>query len=238
MAPEQQSAFGRRLESTTDRYLSQLADCIGVLPTLLDRYERGSGFGSSVGRIQGLESDCDATKRELGEIVTTADTGSVGLRMTWVRLHADRMLELYARLDEIANAVEQFAEELSAIAPPRRSEPLSGLAEMAQFAVAAMAELREVVSGFLRALCRPDYQASITGSVSAIRTIEGSADAVRNDVIEAAFEGDGEGAIVYRQLAVLLDETLDAMEDVTDQLHLMTGVEDHFEIEVYPPAEQ
>lgn len=238
MAPDDTSAFGRHLESLTERYLDQLDGCIGALPTLLERYERGAEFRSTVGRIQGLESDCDATKREIGELVTAVDAESVGLRMTWVHLHADRVLELYARLDEVANAAEQFAEELAAIAPPRRAEPLSGLTEMAGFAASAMAELREVVVEFVRTLCRPAYEASITGSVTAIRALEGSADAVRNDVIGAAFDGDGDGAVVYRQLAVLLDATLDAMEDVTDQMHLMTGTEEWFEIELYPRTDR
>ncbi|MFO7927891.1 MAG: DUF47 domain-containing protein [Halobacteriota archaeon] len=227
--------FGERLESATDRYLDRLEDCVATLPTLVEEYTMGAEYQPTVERIQHLESDCDGIKLELGKLVTTADGKDVGIRMTWVHLHADRMLELYGHLDTIANASEQFAEELVAMSPRQQNDCLDGLTRMSELAAAAMLELEYVVREFVRTLCRPEYSTSITGGVSAIRALEGEADAVRNQVLEAAFDRDSDAhAVAYRQLAVLLDGVLDAMEDVTDQMHLMTSPDTWFDIEIYP----
>jgi len=207
----------------------------GSFRGVIRAYRNGEEYRSTVGKIGQLESDCDGIKRDLGALVTGADGGEVSLKQTWIRLHADRMLELFGHLDSTANAAEQFAEELAAIAPQRRSVPLEGLARMAELAVASMTELSAVVGAFVRALSRPDFEASITEGVSTIRTLEAESDTVRNCVIEAAFDGDGTAdSVAYRQLAVLLDAVPDAMEDVTDQMHLMTGSEDWLDIEIYP----
>jgi uncharacterized protein Yka (UPF0111/DUF47 family) len=235
MAVDTSRPFGERLEATTDRYLDRLDNCVTALPTLVEEYSTDAGYGSTVDRIQSIESDCDELKLALGKLVTTADAKEVGLRLTWVHLHADRMLELYGHLDTIANVSEQFAEELAAIAPKRVDDCLDGIARMAELAVAAMAELGVVVREFVRTLCRPEYSASITQGVSAIRAFEGDSDAVRTRVLETAFDREHDAtAVAYRQLAVLLDGVLDAMEDVTDQMHLMTGPDTWLDIEIYP----
>lgn len=235
MAIQERSEFGQRLESATERYLDRLTDCVRALPTLVERYGADAEYQPIVARIQYFESDCDEIKLELGKLLTSADSSDVGLRLAWVNLHADRMLELYGYLDTIANASEQFAEELAAIAPDPREECLDGLARMAKLAATAMIELGNVVTEFVRTLCRPAYSTSITKGVSRIRALEGESDTVRNRVLEAAFEGEHDGdALVYRQFAVLLDGVLDAMEDVTDQMHLVVGTEGWFDIDMYP----
>lgn len=228
-------AFGRRLDATTRRYLGRLSDCVGALPVLLGRYGEGRACRPVLARIRGVESDCDGSKLELGRLLTDAARRDTGAVAEWDHRHTGRMLELYERLDTIANATEQFAGELLAIAPTRRGDCLGGLSRMAEIAVAAMDELERVVGGFVEALIRPDNGVSITEGVSTIRALEGEADTVRNGVIEAAFDREGDGsAVAYRQLAVLLDGVLDAMEDVTDRMHLTTGVEGWPEIEIYP----
>ena len=235
MAVEERSAFGRRLESATERYLDRIGDCVSALPPLVEGYETGTEYRQVVSRIQYFESACDELKLELGKLLTSADSADVGLRLTWIDLHADRMLGLYDHLDTIANTSEQFAEELAAISPERRTDCLDGLVTMAKLAAAAMIELERVVVEFVRSLCRPAYATSISSGVSKIRALEGESDAVRNRVLEAAFDGEHDGdALVYRQFAVLLDGVLDAMEDVTDQMHLIAGSEGWFEIQVYP----
>ena len=231
-APE----FGTHLETMTDRYLDQLGGCVRTLPTLLEAYGTGGEYRTEIERIQRLESDCDTAKLELGVLITSTGDAEVGLRLAWVRLHADRMLELYRYLDAIANVSEQFAEELGAIEPRRRGRCLDGLVTMSEIAVEAMCELERVVREFVRTLSRPEYSVSITDGVSTVRALEGDADSVRNEVIEAAFDGEHNAdAVVYRQLAVFLDTILDSMEDVTDQMHLMTGSEEWLDFEIYPP---
>jgi uncharacterized protein Yka (UPF0111/DUF47 family) len=235
MTTKEPPRFGRRLEVTTQQYLDQISNCVGGLPEIIRAYEAGTDYQSVSTRIQRLESACDRTKLELGRLVTSADGKDLGVRLTWVHRHADRMLELYGHLDTIANVAEQFAEELIAITPKRQTECLDGLARMSELAVAAMSDLAHVIEEFLHALCRPKYEPSITEGVSTIRAIEGESDTVRNRVLEAAFDDEHDSdAVAYRQLAVLLDGVLDTMEDVTDQIHLMTGLEGWFDVEIYP----
>ncbi len=230
-------AFERRLESASERYLDRLADSVAALPTLVERYGAGREYRATLAGIRHHESECDAIKLELGRLLADATRGDVTAPRGWDRRHVDRTLELYEHLDTIANVAEQFAGELVAIAPTRREACLEGLAEMATLAASAMEELEAVVGAFVRALCRRDDGVSITDGVSTIRAIEGEADAVRNRVLEAAFAGEHDGdAAAYRQLAVLLDGVLDAMEDVTDRIHLTTGTEGWPDVEVYPPC--
>ena len=230
-------AFQRRFESGTEQYLDRLADSVAALPTLVEEYGAGREYRTTLAEIRRHESECDAIKLELGRLLSSADDTDVAAGPAWDRRYTDRTLELYGHLDTIADAAEQFAGELVAIAPARRDECLEGLAEMATLAVSAMDELKRIVKAFVRALCRPDDGLSITDGVSTIRAIEGEADTVRTRVLEAAFAGAHDGdAVAYRQLAVVLDGVLDAMEDVTDQMHLTTGVEGWPDIEVYPPC--
>jgi uncharacterized protein Yka (UPF0111/DUF47 family) len=145
---------------------------------------------------------------------------------------------LYGTLDSVANAAEQFATELESIEPPRRKRCLDGLYRMAEHAVQAIKELETAVSAFVRALCRPDGTVSLTEQVTRIQTIESEADGIRNDVLSAAFDRTPDGTgVVYRQLAVLLDAVLDAMEDVTDRMHLLSGTEEWLDLDVYPTPE-
>jgi uncharacterized protein Yka (UPF0111/DUF47 family) len=191
-----------------------------------------------VDEIEAIEDACDDRRLELGWLVTNVDAEELGLRLTQVHVHADRLLALHSHLDSIANSAEQFAFELTATDPKRCGDCLDGLEEMAEIAVTAMTHLDTAVSEFVRALCRPRDDVSITTSVSSIRALEGEADAVRNEILEAAFTDDlGADALAYRQLALILDDVLDAMEDVTDQMHLVTGSEAWFDVDIYPPWE-
>lgn len=227
--------FGGRLESRTDQYLEQLTTCVEAVVPLIDRYRDGREYDAIVERIHRLESDCDETKRAIGGLVLNIDPEATGIRLTWIYLHADRLLELYETLDSIANSAEQFATELDAIEPPRRKPCLDGLYRMAERAVAAIAELEYTVSAFVRALCRPDHTVSLTERIETIRTIERNADAIRNGVLSVAFDGAYDGtSVVYRQLAVLLDAVIDAVEDVTDRMNLISSTEAWLDIDIYP----
>jgi len=229
-------AFERRLVPATELYLDRLADCVEALPRLVEAYRAGREHRTTLAEIRRHESECDAIKLELGRLLSGVD-GADSTPPAWDRRHTDRTLELYEDLDAIANAAEGFAGELVAIGPTRCGACLGGLAEMATLAVSAMAELEAVVGAFVRALCRPEGDVSVTDGVSTIRAIEGEADSVRDRVIEAAFTGERDGdAIAYRQLAVCLDGALDAVEDVTDRMHLVAGSEGWPDVEVYPPC--
>lgn len=238
MGAESPATFGREFESLTDRYLEDLTACVGTLAPLLDRYRSDGEYGPVVERTRQLESDCDETKRELGGLITGVDPKSAGIRQTWIYLHTDRLLELYGTLDSVANAAEQFATELEAIEPPRMEPCLDGLHRIAKHGVVAAGELEAAVSAFIRALCRPEGAVSLTEQVTRIRTLESEADAIRGDVLSAAFDGDDAGTgVIYRQLVVLLDAVLDTMEDVTDRMHLLSGTEEWLDLDVYPTSE-
>jgi uncharacterized protein Yka (UPF0111/DUF47 family) len=238
MEAERPAAFGRQLESLTDRYLGDLVACVGTLAPLVARYRANGDHGPIVERTRRLESDCDEAKRELGGLVTSVDPETTGIRLTWIYLHTDRLLELYGTLDSVANTTEQFATELTAIEPPRREPCLDGLHRMAEHAAAAVEELEAAVSAFVRALCRPEGAVSLTEQVTRIRTLESEADTIRGEVLSAAFDDGPDGTgVVYRQLAVLLDAVLDAIEDVTDRMHLLSGTEEWLELDIYPAPE-
>lgn len=238
MGAEKPATFGRELESLTGRYLGDLTACVGTLAPLLDRYRSDEEYDQIVERTRQLESACDETKRELGGLVTGVNPESTGIRQTWVYLHTDRLLELYGTLDTVANAAEQFATELQAIEPPRLERCLDGLHRMAEHGVIAAEKLEAAVSTFVRALCRPDGTVSLTEEVTRIRTLESEADEIRSNVLSAAFDGDDAGtSVIYRQLVVLLDAVLDAIEDVTDRMHLLSGTEEWLDLDVYPTPE-
>ena len=235
MALEERTAFGRRLESSTDQYLESLAAAIETLVPLVDQYRADGEYSPIVERIRQFESDCDERRREIGGLITDVDPEATGIRLTWVYLHADRLLGLYEALETVANSAEQFATELEAIAPPRKRECLDGLYRMAEYAAIAVDELKDAVSAFVRALCRPDYVISITEPITRIRTVEAETDAIRSEVLSTAFDGEHDGTgVIYRQLAVLLDGVLDAIEDVTDRMHLLSGTEEWLDIDIYP----
>lgn len=233
MRPPTDGTFEDRLVSLTDTYLGQLGDCVRLLPELVAAYaDRDDGFEDCLDRVRRLESDCDETARAVTSLVSNADVQDLGVRLTRVHLHAGQTIELYHCLDEIANAAEQFAEDLAATEPPRVPALLDAFEAMAERASEAFAAMREAVTGYLGVLRDRDGGVDVTGAVEAVRAAESDCDRLRNEAVSTAF-GDHEDAypVVYREQAWLLDGVVDAMEDVTDRIVRVSGAEAGIEVE-------
>lgn len=219
------------LRTDTIRFLDSIEACVDALPDLLERYADGDDVTDLVDEIRAHESDCDDAARHLGALIVNADASDLGIRLTRVHLHSGRTIGLFQRLDEIPNTVEQLAEELAAIAPAPAPECLAILAEMASIARDALIALRNAVVGYVEMLCDPTETHSIAADVEEIRALESDVDRLRNDAITAAFRLDGRDALVYRELALLVDAVVDTMEDVTDHMILIAGNRSWIELE-------
>lgn len=224
MEPDEGEPFDRRLESLTTRFVDRIATCLDRLAELVSLYGRGEPIAACVRRVRDLESECDDTYRSVATHVSTIEASELGIRLTGIHLNRDQLLGLFATLDEIANGAERFASDLEAIEPPVIDDCLDGLVEMIATARAGMRFMVEAVPAFVRSLTDPGKGMTIDEIVGPARRIESHADDLRDDVIEAAFEREsGAVALVYRELALLLDGVVDAMEDVTDRMLLVGG---------------
>jgi uncharacterized protein Yka (UPF0111/DUF47 family) len=218
-------SLGGRLVSQTATYLDQTEACVRCLPRLLEEYPDGR-YRETVERIATLESDCDRTNRRICALVADADVRDLGIRLTRVHLHAGQTIELFHALDDVANAVERFANDLVAFRPQLSPERRDRVQAMAVGALEAMTALRSAVTDYVAVLCDPDGSASIADDVRRIREAESECDRLRNEAVRAAFDADdGDSALVFRELVVGLDAVVDAMEDVTDRMVRTTGAE-------------
>ena len=224
MEPEERAPFERRLESLTTRFVDRIATCLDSLAELVSLYADGQDIAACVRRVRDLESECDDTYRSVSTHVSTVDAGELGIRLTGIHLNRDQLLGLFATLDDVANGAERFASDLAAIEPAVVADCLAGLGEMIETARAGMRFLERAVPSFVRSLTEPGERLSIDEVVGPVRRIESHVDDLRDDVIETAFERAPEAtALVYRELALLVDGVVDAMEDVTDRMILVGG---------------
>lgn len=215
--------FEDQFVSRSRTYVEQLVECVSLLPELLRAYAAGGDHRDVADRMAALESEGDRTHRSVSSLLADASVDEMGLQLTRLHLQTGQVLELYRRLDEIANGAEQFAEELVAMEPPWRDGALGPLETLAESAVEAIGVLRETVVDYVEALCDPERAIDLGDRIGRIRRLESDCDRLRTECIEAAFGGDVDRPLVYRHLAVLLDDVVDAMEDVTDQMIFVTG---------------
>lgn len=213
-----------RLVTQTTTYLDQVATCVDSLPTLVEQYAADDHYQATVGKISEMESRCDRTNREISSLVADADVRDLGIRLTRVHLHSRQTIELFHLIDDVANAAEQFAEELAATAPERRPEQLQLLQEMASIAADTVSSFRCLVTAFVKVVTAPECEAVVVKEVDTIRDAESDCDELRNELLRTAFESDGvRTPFLYRELALQLDEIVDRMEDVTDLLIRVSG---------------
>jgi uncharacterized protein Yka (UPF0111/DUF47 family) len=215
--------FGRRLVSETETHLDTVQETVARLRRVVTAYRTGEPYVDTVASVRDLESDCDRQNRRICGLITDSGPGDIGLARAQIHFNAESLVELYHRLDDVANAVERAVLDLTAIEPRPDDACLDGLVEMAECAVAAVQALHTATIEFIGVLCAPVESGDITDDVAKIRTTESRCDDLRTDVIAAAFREDATAdSAAYRALAIQFDRVVDAAEDVTDRMCLLS----------------
>ena len=211
-----------RLHRGTETYLNWISGCVSLLEDLLGRYEAGRPIDTTVDRIDRLESECDRLGRELSALVTTTDE----LDLQHLRIHrnAQRIVTIYRRLDTIAGRTERIATEFRTIAPALSMAYLESFNDLAEWTMTAMEALETAVIEFVGLLCGSADSGSIVEEVQTVRTAEGACDELRDQIIAEAFADPAvDRPLVYREFASLFSNLSDTMEDVTDELVVLSG---------------
>lgn len=231
-----ETGFSGTLESQTERYLEELTLCSTYLPELLKAYASGSETAQVVEKIERTESECDNIRREITALISNADSQEIGLLSTRIKFNQSALLTFYKDLDIVANHTERIAQELTMIRPAPDVDSYDGLREMAAVIVEMTTELSDIVERFVRSLARTNATETLTDGIERIRDFESQCDSLRNDVIENAFENDVDDPLVYREFAVLLDELANTIEDLTDQITVISSEEPGIVTEADPDS--
>ncbi|SFR30928.1 MULTISPECIES: DUF47 domain-containing protein [Halorubrum] len=218
--------FGERLETRTVAYLDRIDDCAALLPRALDEYAADGAYGETVDEIVAIESECDDLVRGLTALITDAGPDDIGLLNTRINFNESALLDFYNELDVVANHTERIVQEVAMMRPDAGAEPFGDMREMAERIAEMVAVLGDVVEGFVRGLARADATETLAGGIESIRALESECDELRNDAVETAF-GDGaiDQPLVYRELAILLDELANTIEDLTDRIVVIASSE-------------
>jgi uncharacterized protein Yka (UPF0111/DUF47 family) len=232
------AGFGDRLVAQTDTYLEPLTDCVRLLPELLAQYEDDADTGETVERIEDLESECDQIHREITALITNGNPSDIGIRNTRLNYNQSGLVEFYRTIDVMANLTERIAHEITMMRPPHDNDCFAGLREMAEEVASMMSTLEDVVERFVHNLSDIDASDSFAGDIQSIRDAESRCDAIKNSVIETAFNTDGiDQPLMYRELAILVDDLANTMEDVTDQIITISSDEPGIVTETGPDGE-
>ena len=218
--------FGERLEAQTATYLDRIDDCVALLPRALDEYADEGSYRDTVDEIAAVESECDDLVRDVRTLITDAGPDDIGLLNTRINFNESALLDFYNELDVVANHTERIAQEVAMMRPDASVEPFADMREMADRIAEMVAVLGDVVEGFVRGLARADATETLTEGIEAIRDLESECDHLRNDAIETAFADEPvDQPLVYRELAILLDELANAVEDLTDRIVVIASKE-------------
>lgn len=223
--PDDES-IGTQLASETAAYIDQTETCVGLLPKLLKQYRTDGAYHETVDRIQSLESVCDRHNRRLSALVTNATARDLGLKNSRIHITTPQLVRLYQRVDDVPNAVEESAEALVTIEPPHDDTCFRTFHEMASLASRSATMLAAALSRFIYVLATPAESVAIANEIERVREFESRCDALRNEVIATAFRSESiANPLVYRELALCFDAVADAIEDVGDQLVLLSSTE-------------
>lgn len=217
--------LGSQIGSETEAYLDRIDRCVSLLPELLARYRAGEAYRETAATLRRLESECDRCERRIAALVTNATAADLGLWNSRLHLNTPQIVELYQDVDGVANAAEGVAEALVTMSPDPDPRCFDGLEAMAERATEAVAVLSDVVARFVHTLCSPSDSVALADGIERIREFERTVDGLRNDVIAQAFDDAVERPLVYREFALLLDGLVDAMEDATDRIVLVSSTE-------------
>lgn len=229
--------FGAQLEAKTDTYLDRLTECVGLLPEALDQYAAGEPTDDTVERIEDLESECDQLHRDITALITNGDPADMGIRNTRLNYNQSGLVEFYRRIDVMANLTERIAHEITMMRPPYDNDCFRGLREMAEEVASMQSTLEDVVERFVHNLTTIDASDSFAADIQAIRDAESRCDAIKNDVIETAFNDGIDQPLMYRELAILVDDLANTMEDVTDGIITISSDEPGIVTETGPDGQ-
>ncbi|MFB6180146.1 MAG: DUF47 domain-containing protein [Halorientalis sp.] len=216
MSDTKTAAFQAEFRALTGEYLDAVVDCTAGLPVVIECYERDvMAFHQECQRISGLESDCDDL---LGAVRTTVGN-SMPPNFTGVYFQPGSVLELFVRVDEVANHAEQFCAELAAMRPALAESERADLVRMADLVVEGIETLATATADLRTALCGPGVETGVQSQVSTITRLESACDATRDKLLADVFaDGPTTRALVTRELIVTLDDAMDAIEDAADHL--------------------
>lgn len=232
MAATPEASFADRVVTETEAYTGDVVECVRLVSELLEAYTAGGAYEETAAEIGRLETDCDRRNRRITGLITNATVEEIGLRNTRLHINSSQIIDLYQRLDRVANAAERIADELVAIDPARTERYVHYFGEMTDCATTAAAALERAVTEFVRLLCVPTESGSVAGAIRTVRDAESRCDGIRNDAIATAFTDQSVArALLYRELIHLFDSLVDAVEDVTDQLVLVSSSESGIETE-------
>ena len=145
---------------------------------------------------------------------------------TRINFNESALLDFYKELDVVANHTERIVQEVAMMRPDADVAPFRDMEAMAGRIAEMTALLADVVTRFVHGLARSDATETLTGEIEAIRGLESECDELRNDAIATAFRDDAVAEpLVYRELAVLLDELANAIEDLTDRIVVIASKE-------------
>ncbi len=216
------SEFATRLQRGTETYLDWISGCVSLLEDLLGRYKAERPIDLTVNRIDRLESECDRLGRELSALVTTTD--EVDLQHLRIHHNAQRIVTIYQRLDTIASRTERIATEFRTIAPALSTAYFESFSDLAEWTTTAMEALETAVVEFVDLLCGSADSGSIVEEVQTVRMAEGACDELRDQITAEAFADPAvDRPLVYREFASLFSGLSDTMEDVTDELVVLSG---------------
>jgi hypothetical protein len=229
--------FGERLEAQTAAYLDRIDDCVALLPRALDEYASDGPYRETVDEIAVLESECDDRVREITGVITNAGPDDIGLLNTRINFNESALLDFYKELDVVPNHTERIVQEVVMMQPDADTDPFRDMREMADRITEMTAVLGDVVERFVHGLARSDATETLTEGIEAIRGLESECDELRNDAIETAFaDTDIDQPLVYRELAILLDELANTIEDLTDRIVVIASKEPGIVTEAEPEA--
>ena len=215
--------FRSEFDDQTDRYLDTLIECTARLSPALECYGHDAApFWDELEAVHRLESDCDDLLRDLRLSVAE----SMQPNFTGVFFQPGPVLELFARLDAILTAVEQFLTDLAAMEPSLSVTALSDFVRMADIVADATASLASVTADLCDVLCGIDSEAeALHQRVESVLAAESRCDTVRDKLLSDAFaETDTAEALVVRELALTLGRAMDAVEDAAEQLVYVDSV--------------
>ena len=200
------------------RYLERLADCVGVVPEVIEKHGSEEGIHDEVDRVAEAESDCDVLVDRMKRNVV----GSVDPRTTGLYIRSESVVRLLRELDRVANSAEETARLIRSTRPDMPQETRDRLTEVAGRSAVATSVLADCVVRTFESFEEPGT-VDVSEEAERIRETERRCDRLKYEAVEAAFEElPTADAVVVKDVASALDGVPDGIEDAVDVLVYLT----------------